>query len=100
MSGPISLDIPHKLGKAAVRERLDGGVGKIGRLIPGGATVEHRWEGDTMHFTVGAMGQSVAAQATVFDDKVHAVVSLPGFLSLFSGQIESVIRSEAPKLLK
>jgi hypothetical protein len=31
---------------------------------------------------------------------VHAVVSLPGFLSLFSGQIESVIRSEAPKLLK
>ena len=48
MSAPISLDIPHKLGKAAVRERLDGGVGKIGRLIPGGATVEHRWDGDTM----------------------------------------------------
>ncbi|MCT8001934.1 polyhydroxyalkanoic acid system family protein [Sphingomonas sanguinis] len=100
MSAPISLDIPHKLGKAAVRERLDGGIGKIGKLIPGGATVEHRWDGDTMHFTVGAMGQSIGAEATIFDDKVHAVVNLPGFLALFSSQLEAVIRAEAPKLLK
>ena len=80
MSAPISLDIPHTLGKAAVRERLDGGVGKIGRLIPGGASVEHRWEGDTMHFTVGAMGQQIGCRATVSDSNVHAIVDLPGFL--------------------
>ena len=36
MTAPIELDIPHSLGKARVRERLDGGVGKIGKLIPGG----------------------------------------------------------------
>jgi predicted PP-loop superfamily ATPase len=53
-----------------------------------------------MHFTVGAMGQTIGAQATVYDDKVHAVVNLPAFLSLFSSQLEAVIRSEAPKLLK
>lgn len=100
MSAPIALDIPHQLGKQAVRQRLDGGIGKIGRLIPGGATVEHRWDGDTMHFTVGAMGQSIGATATVYEDKVHAVVNLPAFLSLFSSQLEAVIRAEAPKLLK
>ncbi len=100
MSAPISLDIPHKLGKEGVRQRLDGGIGKIGRLIPGGATVEHRWDGDTMHFTVGAMGQTIDAEATVYEDKVHAVVNLPAFLSLFSSQLEAVIRSEAPKLLR
>ena len=100
MSASIELDIPHKLGKAAVRERLDGGVGKIGRMIPGGAQVVHRWEGDTMVFTVDAMGQSIKSTATVFDDKVHASVDLPGFLGLFAGKIRDVIQAEAPKLLK
>ena len=100
MSAPIELDVPHQLGKAAVRERLDGGIGKIGKLIPGGAKVVHRWEEDTMTFTVEAMGQAVKASATVFDDKVHAIVDLPGFLGLFAGKIRDVIQAEAPKLLK
>ena len=52
MAQPISLDIPHTLGKAAVRQRLDGGIGRITEKIPGGGHVQHRWEGDTMHFTV------------------------------------------------
>ncbi|EZP54641.1 MULTISPECIES: polyhydroxyalkanoic acid system family protein [unclassified Sphingomonas] len=100
MSAPIEVNIPHSLGKAAVRDRLDGGIGKIGRLIPGGAGVEHRWEGDTMHFTVTAMGQAIGCRATVSDSNVHAVVDLPGFLGLFAGKIRDVIQAEGPKLLK
>ena len=100
MAQPISLDIPHKLGKQGVRQRLDGGVGRITEKIPGGGHVQHRWEGDTMHFTVSDMGQTVASSATVYDDKVHAVVDLPGILSLFAGQVKAVIEREAPRLLK
>ncbi len=100
MAQPISLDIPHKLGKAGVRQRLDGGISRITEKIPGGGHVQHRWEGDTMHFTVAAMGQTVASSATVYEDKVHAVVDLPGILGLFAGQVKSVIEREAPKLLK
>ncbi len=100
MGTPISLDIPHKLGKAGVRARLDGGVGRIGEKIPGGATVQHRWEGDTLHFTVNAMGQSIASTAEIFDSHVHAVVDLPGLLAMLAGPIRAAIQSEAPKLLK
>ncbi|WP_267381175.1 MULTISPECIES: polyhydroxyalkanoic acid system family protein [unclassified Sphingomonas] len=100
MSAPIEMDIPHDLGKSGVRARLDGGIGKLGQLIPGGATVTHRWDGDTMHFAVRAMGQEIASTATVFDDKVHAVVNLPGFLRLFAAQVQAAIQKEAPKLLK
>jgi hypothetical protein len=100
MSQPITLDIPHQLGKAGVRARLDGGVGKLGEKIPGGATVQHRWDGDTLHFTVNAMGQQIASTATVFDAHVHAVVDLPGFLAMLAGPIKAAIQSEAPKLLK
>ena len=41
MTAPIEINIPHQLGKQGVRDRLDGGIGKIGRLIPGGAQVDH-----------------------------------------------------------
>jgi hypothetical protein len=100
MSQPISLDIPHSLGKDGVRQRLDGGVGRIADKIPGGATVEHRWDGDVMHFTVNAMGQSIASICTIYADKVHAVVNLPGFLGMLAGPVKAAIEKEAPKLLR
>ena len=53
-----------------------------------------------MLFTVQAMGQAIEAEATVFEDKVHAVVNLPGFLALFAGKIQEAIQREGPKLLK
>jgi hypothetical protein len=100
MAQPITLDIPHQLGKAGARARLDGGVGRLGEKIPGGATVQHRWDGDTLHFIVNAMGQQIASTATVFERHVHAVVDLPGFLAMLAGPIKAAIESEAPKLLK
>jgi hypothetical protein len=100
MSEPIEMDIPHKLGKSAVRERLDKGIGKIGTMIPGGAVVDHRWDGDTMHFTVQAMGQSIASRLETFDDKVHAVIDLPPLMALFANQIKAMLQKDAPKLLE
>lgn len=100
MGTPIAIDIPHSLGKEGVRQRLDGGISRITEKIPGGGVVQHRWDGDTMHFTVTAMGQSIASTATVFADRVHAVVDLPAFLGLFAGKVKEMIEREAPKLLK
>lgn len=100
MAEPIALDIPHKLGKAAVRERLDRGIGKIGSAIPGGGKVSHAWDGDAMNFTISAMGQTMKCRATVFDDNVHAVVDLPPMLGLFAAKIRAALGKELPKLLK
>ena len=100
MAQPIELDIPHSMGKQGVRDRLDSRIGRLGEKIPGGARVEHRWEGDTLHFVVHAMGQAVTSTATIFDKHVHAVVDLPAFLQLFAAPIRAAIQAEAPKLLK
>ena len=100
MGTPVTLDIPHQLGKTGVRQRLDSGIGRIGEKIPGGAQVNHRWEGDTMFFTVQALGQSIRSELTVFEDKVHAIVDLPAFLAMFAGPVKAAIEREAPKLLR
>lgn len=100
MSTPISIDIPHKLGKAEARSRMDKGVDRIGDHVPGGGKVQHHWEGDRLHFTVTAIGQTIACRCDVMEDKVHADIDLPPVLSLFAGKIRGVFGSALPKLLK
>lgn len=100
MSQPVTVDIPHKQGKEAVRARLEKGVAKLASMIPGGAVTDHRWEGDTLHFTVAAMGQRVVSRLELFDDRVHAVVDLPPLLSLFADKIRAKLAKDGPALLK
>lgn len=100
MSAPIELDLPHQLGKAAARARLDGGIGRLASFVPGGSVTEHHWDGDTLSFAVEAMGQRIASRLTVFEDKVHATFDLPPMLSMFAGPLRAVLAEEAPKLLK
>ena len=100
MSEPISVEIPHKLGLAAAKARVGGGIGKLAGMFPGGAAVDHRWEGDTMHFTVAALGQRVASRLTVADATVRAEIDLPPLLALFADKIRAKLAKEAPKLLE
>jgi hypothetical protein len=100
MTAPIELDLPHKLGRAAARARIEQGFGKLASFIPGGQVTEHHWEGDTLSFAVEAMGQRVASRLTVLDDKVHAVFDLPPFLALFADKIRAKLAKEGPKLLE
>jgi hypothetical protein len=100
MADPITMDIPHKLGRDVAKARLAGGIGKLGSMFPGGGLVQDRWEGDTLHFTVSALGQVVTSRLEVFDDRVHAVVDLPPMLALFAAKIREKLLQEAPKLLK
>ncbi|QNA84543.1 hypothetical protein G4G27_11485 [Sphingomonas sp. So64.6b] len=100
MTQPITVDIPHQHGREVVRERLESGIGKLAGMFPGGAVVDHRWEGETMHFTVQALGQKVASRLELFDTHVHATIDLPPFLSLFAEKIRAKLAKEGPKLLQ
>ncbi|CAN5670108.1 hypothetical protein BH11PSE6_BH11PSE6_04710 [soil metagenome] len=100
MTDPIVVDIPHKLGLAAARARIDKGVGKLASFVPGGAVTDHRWEGDTLVFTVEAMGQRVASRLDVLESRIHASFDLPPMLRLFAGKIRDKLSKDGAKLLK
>ncbi|MES2443305.1 MAG: polyhydroxyalkanoic acid system family protein [Pseudomonadota bacterium] len=100
MPDPIKVDIPHKLGREAAKARMGGGIGKLAEMIPGGGSTAHHWEGDTLHFTVTALGQTIASRCDVFDSHVHAEVDLPPMLALFAGKVRDKLMQVAPKLLK
>lgn len=100
MSAPVEVDLPHKLGRDEARRRVERGFGKLAGWIPGGQVTQHRWEGDTLSFTVEAMGQRVDARLDVRDTLVNARLELPAMLGMFAGQIQAVLRANAPKLLE
>ncbi|MFT3976127.1 MAG: polyhydroxyalkanoic acid system family protein [Sphingomonas bacterium] len=100
MSAPIEVDVPHQLGIAAARQRIAGGFGKFADFVPGGAITEHRWEGDTLHFTMEGLGQRVSARMDVGEANVHCAFTLPAFLGMFADRIRAKLEREAPKLLE
>lgn len=99
-SGPIRVNLPHSLGKAGARARLEANAGRLGGHIPGGAAeVKTSWAGDRMTIVVAAMGQTVTAHADVEETVVRAEIELPFLLGLFRDQVERVVEKEGPKLL-
>ena len=100
MTEPIVVQVPHQLGQAEARRRVDAGIGKLAGWIPGGAEVEHHWEGDVLRFTLAAMGQRIASALDVREDRVIASIDLPPFLALFADRIRAKLEKEAPRLLE
>jgi hypothetical protein len=100
MQQSIEVDLAHQLGKDEARSRIAGNIGTLGQHMPGGvAEVNERWEGDSLHLTIGAMGQTVSARLDVQDANVHIKVELPGLLGMFAGAIEGVLKKRGDDLL-
>ena len=99
---PISVDLPHQLGAAEAKRRIDGGFGKLKDFIPGGGAAEVRgaWTGDRLAFQVQAMGQEVNAQLDVHDSYVRVDMLLPAELGFFRGIIENAVRRKGEDLLE
>ena len=80
MPTPITVDVPHQLGRAEARRRIETGFGKIVGLLPGGGQCSQRWEGDRLVFQMIAMGQTVSGVIDVLDAVVKMQIELRGVL--------------------
>ncbi|USI74437.1 polyhydroxyalkanoic acid system family protein [Sphingomonas morindae] len=100
MAKPILLEIPHQLGKAEAKRRMDARVDEVGTLVPGGAQVTHHWSGpDSMTVSIAAMGQTVTAEMAVEEALVRVAVTLPLMLGMMAGPITELVRSSTTRLL-
>jgi len=100
MSEPVTVDIPHKLGRDEAKDRLRKGLDKLTSFIPGAGILDDRWDGDSLSFKVRALGQTATAKLDVFDDRVHAVIDFPPLLSLFADKARQVLSDSGRKLLR
>src|SRR5689334_11917909 len=100
MSETISVDVPHSLGAAEAKRRVQANLGSLGSKLPAGATVRPTWEGDRLRLDIGMMGQQAAAMLDILDDRVRISVQLPAALAFFRQAIEAGLRQSGAALLE
>ena len=99
MSKPLVLTLPHALGRAEARRRIDAGVDQlIGQLGPA-ADLKRSWTDDILTFSVVAVGQTVSGLIEVADQEVRLEVNLPGIFALIAGKVKGRLRDQAQILL-
>ena len=100
MATPITVSIPHQLGGAEARRRIETGFAKIIHLLPGSAgTCSERWDGDQLTFSVAAMGQTVTGVINVLDAAVTMEIQLPGVLGIIASGLKARLRKVGQLLL-
>ncbi|WP_114954259.1 polyhydroxyalkanoic acid system family protein [Sphingosinicella terrae] len=100
MTAPIHVDLPHNLGAAEAKRRIEAGTGRLEEFIPGAAEVRSAWTGDRLGLQVSAMGQEVNAQIDVRETVVRVELLLPPALAFFGKAIEAALRRKGTDLLE
>jgi hypothetical protein len=101
MSAPLTVSIPHRLGKEEAVRRLKSGLGGVrsnyGHIF---AVEEEIWTGDRLQFRVRALGQVASGTIDVADDHVNLEVFLPWLLAKVAAAIQPLVRKEGTLLLE
>ncbi len=100
MSKPVVVTIPHQLGRAEARRRIDDGIGRLTHQFAAMGQSRHAWDGDVLRFAVGAMGQDVTGSVDVRDQEVVLHVLLPGLLAMIANNVKGRIQKEGQVLLE
>ena len=103
MAHPIVVNVPHKLGKAEARQRIQEGFGAMQHLEGGGVlgmmSLEKRWDGDQFHLHATGLGQKFSAEFEILEDSVKVTFSVPDFLAALGGFIKAAVTNQTVKAL-
>ncbi|HYI64598.1 MAG TPA: polyhydroxyalkanoic acid system family protein [Allosphingosinicella sp.] len=100
MSGPITVDLPHRLGAEEAKRRIAANMGSLAGQLPAGAQVSSAWEGDRLKLGIGVLGQQLDAGIAVEERLVRVTVMLPPALAFFGKAIEAGLRHTGGALLE
>lgn len=100
MSKPVVVTIPHELGRAEARRRIDEGVGRLTQQFGAIGEVRQAWEGDTLRFSVQAVGQTISGLIEIAERQVRLEVVLPGFLAMIANKVRGRLQQEGQVLLE
>ncbi len=100
MTTPLSIRIPHQLGRAEARRRIEAGFAKLIQQLPGGGGgYSERWDGDRLTFSLSAMGQAVSGVVDVSDAAVAMDLQLPSVLGMLASGLAGRIQKAGQLLL-
>ena len=102
MSTPITIAIPHKLGRAEARSRVEESIGRFKDQMgkAGMGKIQHAWAEDKLGFHAQAFGQNITGRIDVCDNDLKIELDLPAFLAAFADKIAGRLKKEGTLLLE
>ncbi len=98
---PLTVSIPHKLGKDEAVRRIQGGAGTLREKFSSQVSIlEETWTNEHLQFKVAAMGQQASGTIDVADDVVHLALELPYLLHIAAAKIKDLIQKQGNLLLE
>jgi len=97
---PVTVIVPHQLGKAEARNRLQRGMTQLpSQLLGMGTVAESQWTEDRMNFRMGILNQTITGRIDVLDDAVRIEVDLPWVLAMLAEKMKTHIGQKTGLLL-
>ena len=101
MSQPLTISVPHRLGRREAKLRLDSGMSRIqSELAAFVRAFDYSWEDDRLNFRASAMWQTITGRLDVLDDAVRIEIDLPWMMRLLGETITRRIRGWGIALLE
>lgn len=101
MPKPLTLSIPHSLGRVEAKRRLVDGMGDVrSRLGAVATSIDDHWTDDRLTFRVVAMAQTIAGHIDVLDDRVDMEVQLPWAIGLLAEKIKNKVTRHGTLMLE
>jgi hypothetical protein len=100
MATPLTVSIPHQLGRAEARRRIESGFTNMIRQVPGtGSAFSQTWDGDRLSFSIAVMGQPINGTVDVLDAEVKMEIELPGILGMIAAGLKGRLQKAGQLLL-
>lgn len=99
MSKPVVVSIPHELGRAEARRRIAEGLERLTGQIGAVGELRQAWDGDTLRFSLFAIGQTITGSILVEERDVRVEVELPGLFAMIANKVKGRLRQEGQILL-
>jgi hypothetical protein len=97
----LTMSIPHQLTREEAKRHIREQLGQFQRQFSGTVQiVEERWDSNTVHLTVAAIGQIITGKARVEERVVEVSVALPWMLALLAGGVREGIEPRVRQLLR
>ena len=101
MGTPVTISVPHRLGREEAVRRLKSGLSRMANNLGGVIKIEQEvWSGDRLTFQMQGLGQSAAGTIDVRDDSLLIAVTLPWLLAKIADQFMPKLKREATLLLE
>lgn len=101
MSKAVTLTIPHELGRAEARRRIDEGFASFSQHMGAVAGVLSKtWAGDRLSFAFATLGQRISGTIDVGDTAIQLEVLLPNLLAMVADKVRGRLKKEGQLMLE